>query len=74
MAPLSLNSIIDLSDETKDSQRVFFSDERWEDMKKTYAAKVTYSYKPKLKEIYKRTVKKNGPEWRAQESKNFRMQ
>lgn len=52
---LCQNSIIDLSDETNDSQRRFFSDEQWKDTKKTYSNKFKYNntseYPNKLKII-----------------------
>lgn len=54
---MCLNSIIDLSDESKDSQRRFFSDKQWEEIKKKYSTKVKYensnSYDEKLKKINK---------------------
>lgn len=53
---LCLNSIIDLSDDTKDGQRYLFTDEQWKIMKEKYSIKIKYEkqrFKPLFKNIDK---------------------
>jgi len=55
-AGLCLNSIIDLSDESADSQRRFFSDEEWAMMKSKYQFSIKRNkqvFKPLFKKINK---------------------
>lgn len=54
---MCLNSTIDLSDETRDGQRRFFTDDQWKEMNKLYSLnlkhKKYHDYKKKLKGINK---------------------
>ncbi|RCH92125.1 hypothetical protein CU098_008801, partial [Rhizopus stolonifer] len=56
VAALCLNSIIDLSDQTKDGQRYLFTDEQWEKIKEKYSVKMKHDkqlFKPLFKNIDK---------------------
>jgi hypothetical protein len=53
---MSLNSIIDLSDETPDSQKHYFTEDQWTAIKEKYLLKAKIdgkNYKDKLKKINK---------------------
>lgn len=58
LCSLSLNSILDLSDDSHDAQKQFFDDVTWETMKKSYDIKIVYvsdirHYEKKLKKLNK---------------------
>lgn len=54
---LSLNSIVDLSDDSADGQKLYFDDAAWEEMKKCYRIKT--SHHCHLKDYRKQLAKLN---------------